>query len=418
MRDLEAFLVELNDKEFIDKQVGRILASGVLGRSRFYVALLEYLRDCSRRDHAPKEIEIAADVFNRGKDFDPSQDSMVRVYAHNLRQKLEQYYAEHEKSTRRIAIPKGEYRITVVDSVPQAPLPVQTGREETRTGFRGIALAVVAGVVAGFLLGLIGGDATESSAYAEVAESALWSGIADDDLPITLAVGDYYIFGERDVYGNIVRMVREFDINSSRDLDDRFLLDPEAADLYMDLDLTYLPTSMAFAMHDLMQVLAAMDREIRVVPISQLDTLTLRESHIVYIGYLSGLGMLSDFVFAKSALAIGETYDELVQLATGDVFISEAGLPSGPSSYRDYGLFSVVPGPSGNQFVTVAGMRDEGLMQTARAVSTGPLAAESIDVLADDSGSLPVTFEILYEVEGLERTNLNDTIVHAQALDY
>ena len=412
-------MAQLNDKELIEDQVARILASGVLGRSRFYVALLEYLRDCSRRNHAPKEIEIAADVFNRGKDFDPSQDSMVRVYAHNLRQKLEQYYAENDSGARRIAIPKGEYRITVIDSEQQVPLPVQAVGHQPRTGRRGIALAVAAGLVVGLIIGLISSsDDTVSSAYAAVAESALWAAIADDDLPVTLAVGDYYIFGERDIYGNIVRMVREFDINSSRELDDLFLLDPETADRYMDLDLTYLPTSMAFAMHDLMQVLAAMDREIRVVPMSQLETMTLRESHIVYLGYLSSLGALSDFVFAESALAIGETYDELLKLSTGESFISEAGLPSGPNSYRDYGLLSVVPGPNANQFIVVAGMRDEGLMQTAQAVSTEASVTDGIEALTSAEGEMPAAFEILYEVAGLERTNLNATIVHAQALDY
>ena len=83
-----------SDRDIIRHQAQKILDSGVLGRSRFYVALLEYLVACSEREHTPKEIEIAAEVFNRGDEFDPSQDSMVRVYAHNLRQKLQQFYAE------------------------------------------------------------------------------------------------------------------------------------------------------------------------------------------------------------------------------------------------------------------------------------------------------------------------------------
>ena len=46
------------------------------------------------------------------------------------------------------------------------------------------------------------------------------------------------------------RLVREFEINSVRDLDDWFMLEPENADRYIDLELTYLPTSIAFAMRD------------------------------------------------------------------------------------------------------------------------------------------------------------------------
>ena len=105
----------------IRDQAQRILSSGVLGRSRFYASLLEYLLSCAERGHAPKEIEIAAEVFNRGSEFDPSQDSMVRVYAHNLRQKLQQYYsADGVAETRQIAIPKGEYRLALVTLDPDA----------------------------------------------------------------------------------------------------------------------------------------------------------------------------------------------------------------------------------------------------------------------------------------------------------
>ena len=152
------------------------------------------------------------------------------------------------------------------------------------------------------------------------------------------------------------------------------------------------------------------------MPMSSLSTAALRENHIVYVGYLSGLGMLKDFVFAKSDLAIGETYDELVELQTGETYISEAGLPSGTRSYRDYGLFSTFPGPNGNQFVIVAGMRDEGLMQTAQAVSEPGMVEDSIDALRGADGAVPSAFELLYEVEGLERTNLDATIVHVAAL--
>jgi hypothetical protein len=413
-------LAELNDNEIIEEQVGKILASGVLGRSRFYVALLQYLLECSRRDHAPKEIEIAADVFNRGQDFDPSQDSMVRVYAHNLRQKLQQYYTDHaEAGTRRIAIPKGEYRIAVVaaddgETVAAPPPAAAPGRLANV----GTPVVVAMSLIAGLLLGLyVVDEGAPTSASAGVADSVLWAAMTDDELPITLAVGDYYIFGELDDYGNIGGMRREFDINSSRDLDERFMLDPEAAERYLDLELTYLPTSTAFALRDLMQVLATTGKEIRVVAMSNLETSTLRQSHIVYLGYLSALGMLSDFVFDDSDLAIGDTFDELVHLTSGEVFISEAGLPSGPGSYVDYGLFSTFPGPNGNQFVIVAGMRDEGLMQTAQAVSSPAMVSDSIAKLISDDAELPPAFELLYEVAGLDRMNLNARIVHAAALD-
>ena len=111
----------MDEAGIIRDQSAKIAGSGVLGRSRSYQRLLDYLVACSLRDHAPKELEIAVEVFSKSADFDPSQDSMVRVYAHNLRQKLKQYYAKHgQEEPHQIAIPRGEYRITVAAPETQA----------------------------------------------------------------------------------------------------------------------------------------------------------------------------------------------------------------------------------------------------------------------------------------------------------
>ena len=412
-----------SDKDIIREQARRILDSGVLGRSRFYVALLDYLVACGEREHTPKEIEIAAEVFNRGDEFDPSQDSMVRVYAHNLRQKLQQFYAEQGRDQAiQITIPKGEYRIGLLAAeaadAPMAAVPAASAGAARSRMPLALAAVLVVGLAAGVILDRFWSADRDPAAegYRDLAASPLWSAIADDDLPVTLVVGDYYIFGERDRYGNVVRMVREFEINSSRDLDEQFMLDPESADRYVDLELTYLPTSMAPALGDLFGILLAAGKQIRVVPSSKLDTPAIRSSHVVYVGYLSGLGMLSDFVFAGSELALGETYDELVLRGTGERFVSEAGMPTELGSYRDYGLFSTQPGPAGNQLVFVAGMRDEGLMQTAEAVSSPALLAANVEAIAADGGTVPPAFELLYEVAGLDRTNLDAMIVHAAPL--
>jgi len=418
----------IGDREIIRDQAQRILASGVLGRSRFYVALLEYLVACGEREHTPKEIEIAAEVFNRGEEFDPSQDSMVRVYAHNLRQKLQQFYAEQGRDQpQQITIPKGEYRIALLTvQAPEAAIPavVPASVAGARTGAArrrlplAFAAVLVVGLAAGVYLDRLWSAAHDPAAesYRALAASPLWSAIADDDLPVTMVVGDYYIFGERDRYGNVTRMVREFEINSSRDLDDRFMLDPDSADIYVDLELTYLPTSTAFALRDLFGVLLAAGKQIRVVPSSKLDTAAIRSSHVVYVGYLSAMGMLGDFVFSGSDLMLGETYDELVLRGTGERFVSEAGLPTGLGSYRDYGLFATLAGPAGNQLVFVAGMRDEGLMQTAEAASSPSMLAANVAAITGEDGSVPPAFELLYEVAGLDRTNLDAMIVHAAPL--
>ncbi len=72
--------------------------------------------------------------------------------------------------------------------------------------------------------------------------------ILSDDLPIQLVLGDYYIFGERDEGGHVARLVRDFNINSRRELERGFIGHPDRATRYADLNLGYLPTSSAQAL--------------------------------------------------------------------------------------------------------------------------------------------------------------------------
>ena len=105
------------EPEILREQAASIVRSGALGRSRSYARLLEFLVECAHSGRTPKELEIAMEVFGRGADFDPSQDSMVRVYAHNLRQKLEHYYATTGRNEpRQLLLARGEYRISLAES--------------------------------------------------------------------------------------------------------------------------------------------------------------------------------------------------------------------------------------------------------------------------------------------------------------
>src|SRR5688572_24444605 len=112
------------EAELLREQAAKIVQSGALGRSRSYARLLEFLIACAVNNRTPKELEIAMEVFGRGADFDPSQDSMVRVYAHNLRQKLEHFYATAGRTEpRQLALARGEYRISLSELEAAEPAP-------------------------------------------------------------------------------------------------------------------------------------------------------------------------------------------------------------------------------------------------------------------------------------------------------
>ena len=100
----------LTTSETIRQQVEEIVAAGALGRSEAYTRLLRFLAERSHTNKSVKEIEIAVEVFGRDETFDVTQDSLVRVYIHKLRGKLDQFYKESDKTySQRLSIPKGSY---------------------------------------------------------------------------------------------------------------------------------------------------------------------------------------------------------------------------------------------------------------------------------------------------------------------
>ena len=404
----------MSEANVIAEETRNIVESGVLGRSRSYVRLLQFLAQCSERGVRPKEVEIAADVFDKGREFDPTQDAFVRVYMHNLRQKLEKYYAAQPADGGvRLAIPRGEYRLAVVTKdnlVDERPA-------RTTPPMWAAALAVLLMVNLAVILAVRYGP-TAPAGGREVAQSPLWTELLNDDLPLLVVVGDYFIFAELDEFGTVRRLVREFEVNSSDDLDNLFVGDPDLLANYMDLDLTYLPQGSASALSELLRVVYAGDKDVRITTMTEMRVADLRSQHILYVGYISALGTLMDFVFASSGLRVGASFDELQNVITGESFTSGAGIP-GASGYEDYGLVSSFPGPDGNQFLVVAGTRDSGLMHAAQAITTLEDINELEDVLeTEPDGDAAPAFEALYEVTGFDRINLDATLVYKAPLDY
>lgn len=375
--------------------------SGALGRPGPLTRLFDFLlnRGCGP---TPKEIEIAVEVFGKGADFDVAQDSVVRVYVHKLRKRLDDYYTRHARPGR-IAIPKGEYRLVFEPAASTAPETTVAPRPVRRAWLplagALLAAAALGALGAAFWFGAFGRSAAEQELEA-VRASAVWAPLLADERPVTIVVGDYYLLGETDAAGAVARLVREFHINSQADFIDHLELDPERMHRYRNVDLTYLPTGAAFAIYRLGPVLAD-KRDVRVMLMSDLDGETLASSHIVYIGYLSGLGMLGDAVFDASRLQLGGTYDELVDPASRRTYVARR--PDSPGAvYTDYGYFALLHGPKQQRIVIVAGTRDLGVMQMAEAA----MRADSVASLAAEAGGAPA-FESLMEVQGVAHASMD-----------
>jgi anti-sigma-K factor RskA len=391
-------------------EVERVRQSGQLGRGTQMQRLFEFLVTCQAHGRVPKELEIAVDGFGRGADFDVAQDATVRVTVHKLRRRLDDFYREEGAAAPyRLTLPRGEYRLTLESMAAAAET---LAREDQRGSWppRERTAWLVAGLLAGLCLVLVVAllrRADVDDRVARVRESPLWAPLLEDGLPIQLVLGDYYIFGETDGSGAVRRLIRDFDVNSQQDLEQRFIADPGLAAQFADLNLGYLPTSSAQALREVLPVVTAAGKRVTLTLASELDPSTVKTTHVVYIGYLSALGMLEEMVFGGSRYAFGGSYDEIIDGETGRMWVSDAGEPhSGTERYTDYAYVASVTGPGDVRHLVIAGTRDTGLMQAAENLA----APDALQEIARGSPTWS-GFEALYEVHGVNGVNVESRLV-------
>ena len=405
------------------KEGQRVQSSGVLGEARLR-QLFDYLVASSLAGQSPKEIAIAIDVFGKGADFDVSQDALVRVYIHKLRKALDDFYASAGGTAdgRSLRIPRGEYRLKLSAPVP-VPASASASARGRRIAFTRRPRVALLGALGLFALAIGFGVLwlkTPHSDLARVRASPIWSAMIHDDRPIMIVVGDYYLIGETDSSLEVKRLIREYSVNSKSDLDNFIAQHPELADRYMDVGMRYLPIAAASALRDVVAVLAPENRRIVVTRMSDLEASSLKSADIVYIGYLSGMGMMQDLIFAGSRFAVGESYDEVIDRQTRRTYISQTGsqvlapAPSGREApYNDYGLFAKFLGPGGNSIIVLSGTRDEGVQQTAEAFTS----AQKLQEFARQS-DVALPFEALLEVSAYDGVNLSGKLLVQSKRDW
>jgi hypothetical protein len=397
-------------------EVERVRASGQLGRGTQMQRLFEFLVTCQAQRRVPKELEVAVDGFGRSADFDVAQDATVRVTVHKLRRRLEDFYRdEGAAAPYRLVLPRGEYRLALESAAIPATAGAAAQRRFWPTTGRGKAAAVAIGVLAALcvtLAALLLQRPAADAGVARVRDSPLWAPLLRDSLPIQLVLGDYYIFGETDGSGNVRRLIRDFEVNSQQDLEQRFVADPQLAKQFADLKLGYLPTSSAQALREILPVVTAAGKHVTLTLASELDPSTVKTTHVVYIGYLSAMGMLQDMVFAGSRYSFGGSYDELIDAESGQTWVSEAGEPHADTErYTDYAYVASFTGPGDVQHLVIAGTRDTGLIQAAETVA----APESLRDLAGRNAAWR-GFEALYEVQGVNGLNVESRLVGVGAM--
>jgi len=397
----------MDDNEQYKRLLNKILESAEFRNSSTYKKLLLYLMECHDKGEVPHETSIAMDLFDRDSSFNPAEETIVRVYIHELRKKLKIYYqTEGKKEKTQITIPKGGYELKLDHSE----------QIHSQTKKRVLLSAIIISVILNLFFIqkyiFIKDDPCE-----EICQSSLWSDFLNNDKPILIVFGDVYFFKEKDSNLNRERIVRDEHINSLKDLEDYKSIHPDPSIEISSFDRhTYLVEYSAYSLTNLIPLLDHTNKSYSIQLCSKLSVYDLNSYNIIFVGFLKTLGLLNVY-FDKSVYEITSNYSFTYHAEDSDSMFSYSS--ASPTSYHaDYGFIIKFLGPNDNKIILFTGTRLPGVMGVVNMATTIESLNNMESYFRQTYGSIPENFEVLYEVFGLNRQFIKSEILHIHKTDH
>jgi hypothetical protein len=339
------------------RQIDRLVTSQTLHGSESLCKLLRYLATHAvEQPGVPvKEYQIATEVFARPADFDPQVDSTIRVQAGRLRVKLTEYYAsEGTEDPIVVELPKGTYAlafhhrvipsknhdIAEADRIRTEP-PIRS-RSWMIATFLMAAVLIVAAVAIAALLASRKASAGGTDTAQNPAPAALqhfWKPfVSGKDEP-------WVIFSNAAFVGRPEMGMRYYD--------------PKRDSRGVIFD-HYTGVGEVLAVHDLDQVFAEQNRQIRVKRGSLFSLDDAKSNNLIFVGSpsenltLQEIPGTKEFVFQREAegprkgdLAI---INEHPQSGEASKFLAS---PSSEPIAEDYAVVAFMPGLNPSQSVLI-----------------------------------------------------------------
>ena len=415
--------MESCDLESIRSYAKKIVESGQLGKSELYPKLLLYLVEASLKGAAPKEIDIALDVFGKDESFNVHEDSIVRVYVHSLRGKLDEYYRHSgQDDDLKIDIPKGGYKLVATRrdqpgqpevEIPALP-PEQARKKNGRPAFYAlIGMAFLLSVAGNIYFGLLGEKRPDRPAD-EVANTFVWSRLVKDPRPVTVVLGDLYFYTEMDPELGRMRFIGDVPVNS-RDSLRAFLKNyPDRAARLGSMDTTLLTKGTAYGLAAILPILHSHHAEVRQTILDELDITDIRKNDVIFIGPLHRLGPLAAYYRSLSRYEYDREGNRLKDKKTGKFFVARSPMER---EGIDYGIFAGFRGPGGNHIMILTSVgSDIGLLQIVHSMTSKTEIDHIAEMLAAQGAGDTDSFEALFSATGYNRTDLTAKILEVHPI--
>lgn len=378
-----------------------------------YMGLLQYLLQMAQKSKIPKEKDIARDVLQKGDSFDPLIDTSVRVYMYRLRKRLENYYQNEGKSSKiQLVIPKGEYFIEFRPKLPSL---------KTKNIFLNSPLIIVTIL---WILSLATmaylwstNRALRSSVQTIHENDEIWGSFIGNGLPTLLVFGDHFFFASRENNDPATEMhLRYHKVNSMKELQDFIAAQNNDKNIKYFKDSDYfLDRYCSWSLMHILPIFYSYKKDVTLKIASELRWNDFNNYNILFVGSFKTLGIL-DSVFGN----LNITYElfplpnKIIikdSLQTRPEVLYTFMSKSEPFFQREYSYLAKIPGPNHNVILMMIGFNYIGVENAVKLVTQADLLSQCKQDIKKELGELPPYFEILYQVQGFEKTTMYSNFI-------
>ncbi|MGB7720088.1 MAG: hypothetical protein WBL65_09320 [Bryobacteraceae bacterium] len=390
------------EAEDIRAQVGRLIHSKTFETSEVHRHLLQYLAEKSISGEADrlKEYTIGLEAFGKPPTYDPKHDSIVRLQAGRLRQKLAAYYqTEAAGDAVRVSMPKGAFKLNFEPVAAQDHTHGAPWNPRRAIVLLAAALAVTAIWAVASTIGLV-----RLRSQAEVTTErwtpeleSIWGPFLQTNRPLVVCLGTP-LFVRFPDFG----LFRDPKVNDWPEMEQskRFTAVRKALGAKgLFASYAYTGAGEASAAFLLSELLSTRKRIVLLTRSSILSWEQIVDDDVVFVGppkfnpQLQAAAMAQDIVIEPEGIRNNKPQP-------GEpVFLRDHLVPEKPSEGETHALISRTPGLSGvGDLLVIAGNASSDTLAAAEWLTQPLRARELVRRLRTPSGEFPRYFQVVVKV--------------------
>ena len=391
--------VEVED---IRAQVGRLVQSKTFETSEVHRRLLQYLAEKSISGEADrlKEYTIGLEAFGKPPTYDPKHDSIVRLQAGRLRQKLAAYYqSEAAGDAVLVSMPKGAFKLNFEPVAAQDHAHGPPWNPQRTLLLIGAALAVATLWAVVSTIGWVRlHRETEVVASRWTPElESLWGPFLQSHRPLMVCLGTPMFVRFPD-FG----LFRDPKVNDWEEIDksERFTTVRKAlGGKGIFATYAYTGEGEASAAFLLSKLLSTRKQDVLLTRSSILSWQEIEDDDVVFVGPPKFNLQLQAAALAQDIVIEPEGIRNQKPQPGEPVFLQDRLVPEKPSEGETHALISPTPGLSGvGELLVIAGNASSDTLAAAEWLTQPLRARELVRHLRTPSGEIPRYFQAVVKV--------------------